>query len=233
MSVGHGMQDAAKTMGIVVLALYTGGFQDSPTHIPWWVVLDLGDGAGARHVRRRLADHPYARPQDHRPAARPRASPPRRWPARCSTSTPWCCRRPDLHHPHDHLGDHGRRRDQAAVRGALERGRQHRRSPGSSRSRPPRRDRRASSTSLSARSSADRVMRSRPPIACGRSSHADLVADRVQQRHDLQRRRVRHQRALRQARAQAALHLGRLELVAAALERRSRPPPARRRRGAA
>ena len=34
MSVGHGMQDAAKTMGIIVLALYTGGFQDSPTHIP-------------------------------------------------------------------------------------------------------------------------------------------------------------------------------------------------------
>src|SRR5690349_4858493 len=27
MSVGHGMQDAAKTMGIIVLALYTGGFQ--------------------------------------------------------------------------------------------------------------------------------------------------------------------------------------------------------------
>jgi phosphate/sulfate permease len=37
MSVGHGMQDAAKTMGIIVLALYTGGFQDSATEIPWWV----------------------------------------------------------------------------------------------------------------------------------------------------------------------------------------------------
>lgn len=34
MSVGHGMQDAAKTMGIIVLALYTGGFQESKTHIP-------------------------------------------------------------------------------------------------------------------------------------------------------------------------------------------------------
>ncbi|MGC4803992.1 anion permease [Micromonospora sp. DT233] len=37
MSVGHGMQDAAKTMGIVVLALYTGGFQESTSHIPGWV----------------------------------------------------------------------------------------------------------------------------------------------------------------------------------------------------
>jgi inorganic phosphate transporter, PiT family len=37
MSVGHGVQDAAKTMGIVVLALYTAGLQDSPTNIPWWV----------------------------------------------------------------------------------------------------------------------------------------------------------------------------------------------------
>jgi PiT family inorganic phosphate transporter len=39
MSIGHGTQDAAKTMGIIVLALYTGGFQASPSHIPWWVYL--------------------------------------------------------------------------------------------------------------------------------------------------------------------------------------------------
>ncbi|WP_328462820.1 inorganic phosphate transporter [Actinoplanes sp. NBC_00393] len=37
MSVGHGMQDAAKTMGIVVLALYTGGYQSDSSHIPEWV----------------------------------------------------------------------------------------------------------------------------------------------------------------------------------------------------
>lgn len=39
MALGHGMQDAAKTMGVVVMALYTGGLQDSRTHIPWWVFL--------------------------------------------------------------------------------------------------------------------------------------------------------------------------------------------------
>lgn len=39
MSLGHGMQDAAKVMGIIVLALYVGGFQDNPTEIPEWVFL--------------------------------------------------------------------------------------------------------------------------------------------------------------------------------------------------
>jgi PiT family inorganic phosphate transporter len=60
MSVGHGMQDAAKTMGIVVLALYTGGYQDSPTHIPEWVywtsaaVLAAGTYAGGWRIIRTL-----------------------------------------------------------------------------------------------------------------------------------------------------------------------------------
>jgi PiT family inorganic phosphate transporter len=60
MSVGHGMQDAAKTMGIVVLALYTGGFQSSEDHIPEWVfwasatVLGLGTYSGGWRVIRTL-----------------------------------------------------------------------------------------------------------------------------------------------------------------------------------
>ena len=60
MAIGHGMQDAAKTMGIVVLALYTGGFQDSTTHIPGWVyyssatVLALGTWAGGWRIIRTL-----------------------------------------------------------------------------------------------------------------------------------------------------------------------------------
>ncbi|GIE90392.1 inorganic phosphate transporter [Actinoplanes regularis] len=37
MAVGHGTQDAAKTMGIVVLALYSGGYQDDISYIPPWV----------------------------------------------------------------------------------------------------------------------------------------------------------------------------------------------------
>jgi PiT family inorganic phosphate transporter len=60
MSIGHGMQDAAKTMGIVVLALYTAGLQDSKTHIPEWVfwssatVLALGTYAGGWRIIRTL-----------------------------------------------------------------------------------------------------------------------------------------------------------------------------------
>jgi PiT family inorganic phosphate transporter len=60
MSVGHGMQDAAKTMGIIVLALYTGGFQDSNETIPEWVfwtsatVLALGTYAGGWRIIRTL-----------------------------------------------------------------------------------------------------------------------------------------------------------------------------------
>ena len=60
MAVGHGMQDAAKTMGIVVLALYTGGFQDDKTTIPQWVfftsasVLALGTYAGGWRIIRTL-----------------------------------------------------------------------------------------------------------------------------------------------------------------------------------
>jgi PiT family inorganic phosphate transporter len=60
MAVGHGMQDAAKTMGIIVLALYIGGFQSSRTHIPWWVfltsatVLALGTYSGGWRIIRTL-----------------------------------------------------------------------------------------------------------------------------------------------------------------------------------
>jgi PiT family inorganic phosphate transporter len=60
MSIGHGMQDAAKTMGIIVLALYTGGFQSSATEIPWWVFwtsaafLAAGTYAGGWRIIRTL-----------------------------------------------------------------------------------------------------------------------------------------------------------------------------------
>jgi inorganic phosphate transporter, PiT family len=60
MAVGHGVQDAAKTMGIIVLALFVGGLQDSPEHIPWWVyytsaaVLAIGTYAGGWRIIRTL-----------------------------------------------------------------------------------------------------------------------------------------------------------------------------------
>jgi PiT family inorganic phosphate transporter len=60
MSLGHGMQDAAKTMGVVVLALYTGGYQNSKEHIPEWVfwssaaMLALGTYSGGWRIIRTL-----------------------------------------------------------------------------------------------------------------------------------------------------------------------------------
>jgi len=60
MSIGHGTQDAAKTIGVVVLALYIGGFQDDPKTIPEWtiwtsaVVLAAGTYAGGWRIIRTL-----------------------------------------------------------------------------------------------------------------------------------------------------------------------------------
>jgi PiT family inorganic phosphate transporter len=60
MSIGHGIQDAAKTIGVVVLALYIGGFQDDAKAIPEWTiwasatVLAAGTYAGGWRIIRTL-----------------------------------------------------------------------------------------------------------------------------------------------------------------------------------
>jgi inorganic phosphate transporter, PiT family len=43
MALGHGLQDAQKTMGVIVLALVVGGFHQG-FDVPWWVIL-LSAGA--------------------------------------------------------------------------------------------------------------------------------------------------------------------------------------------
>jgi PiT family inorganic phosphate transporter len=43
MALGHGLQDAQKTMGVIVLALVVGGYQEG-FDVPWWVIL-LSAGA--------------------------------------------------------------------------------------------------------------------------------------------------------------------------------------------
>jgi len=60
MALGHGLQDAQKTMGVIVLALVTGGYQSSDDHIPVWVVvaaagaISLGTYAGGWRIMRTL-----------------------------------------------------------------------------------------------------------------------------------------------------------------------------------
>ena len=60
MSLGHGMQDAAKTVGVVGLALVTGGYLGAKQSIPVWVfvltagVLALGTYSGGWRIIRTL-----------------------------------------------------------------------------------------------------------------------------------------------------------------------------------
>jgi PiT family inorganic phosphate transporter len=60
MALGHGLQDAQKTMGVVVLALVAGGYHDASDDIPVWVVvgaataISLGTYAGGWRVMRTL-----------------------------------------------------------------------------------------------------------------------------------------------------------------------------------
>ena len=59
MALGHGLQDAQKTMGVVVLALVTAGYQDD-FEVPLWVILavasalSLGTYAGGWRIIRTL-----------------------------------------------------------------------------------------------------------------------------------------------------------------------------------
>ncbi len=38
MALGHGLQDAQKTMGVMFLALVTGGYVSADSNLPWWVI---------------------------------------------------------------------------------------------------------------------------------------------------------------------------------------------------
>ncbi|MFC5994873.1 anion permease [Pseudonocardia hispaniensis] len=59
MALGHGLQDAQKTMGVIVLALVVGGYHEGFA-IPWWVVvlaagaLSLGTYVGGWRIMRTL-----------------------------------------------------------------------------------------------------------------------------------------------------------------------------------
>ncbi len=125
MALGHGLQDAQKTMGVIVLALVTYGSVGPDDDIPVLgdlaaaSAISLGTYAGGwrimRTLGRRIID----------------LDPPQGFAAETIAASvlyfiALVLRRPDLHHPHDHLGDHGGRRHQAALRGALGRGRQDR-----------------------------------------------------------------------------------------------------------
>ncbi|MGI8888200.1 MAG: inorganic phosphate transporter [Nocardioidaceae bacterium] len=58
--MGHGLQDAQKTMGVIFLALLTAGYVKDGDGLPWWVVvsaasaISLGTYAGGWRIMRTL-----------------------------------------------------------------------------------------------------------------------------------------------------------------------------------
>ena len=124
MALGHGLQDAQKTMGVIVLALVVGGYHQG-FEIPWWVVLvsagalSAGTYAGGWRIMRTLGQ------ADHR--ARPSA-----WfrGRGLGVGHPLHhrlrIRRADLDNADDHGVDPRGGCHEAALGGALGRGRQHR-----------------------------------------------------------------------------------------------------------
>ncbi|HEV3169378.1 MAG TPA: inorganic phosphate transporter [Actinocrinis sp.] len=60
MALGHGIQDAQKTMGVVMLALIAGGHASGSSAVPWWVLwsaaiaISLGTYSGGWRVMRTL-----------------------------------------------------------------------------------------------------------------------------------------------------------------------------------
>ena len=123
MALGHGLQDAGKTMGIIVLALTVGGYQDGSS-IPLWVkistalVISAGTYSGGWRIMRTLG-----RKIIH-------LDPPQGFAAEASGASILYIAglgfgAPISHHPHDHLDDHGRGRHQTTHRCAMGRGQEH------------------------------------------------------------------------------------------------------------
>lgn len=60
LSLGHGLQDAQKTMGVIVLSLIAGGYHSGNDDIPWWVIItaasaiSLGTFSGGMRIMRTL-----------------------------------------------------------------------------------------------------------------------------------------------------------------------------------
>ena len=119
-SLGHGGNDAQKTMGIIASLLFSAGLLGKQFHIP----------CGSCSVATRPS--PWAPCSAAGASSRPWG---RRWPSsgRWTASAPSpgppspCssppARHPGEHHPHHHRRHHGRRLSAAAERGALGRGR--------------------------------------------------------------------------------------------------------------
>ena len=118
-ALGHGGNDAQKTMGIIAVLLYSQGYMGRQFHVPFWVVLACQVAMAARHAGRRLADREDDGIEDH-PAHADAGL------LRGNRRLDHAVRRdrarhPGLDHAHHHRLHHRCRRGEAAFGGALER----------------------------------------------------------------------------------------------------------------
>ena len=118
MALGHGLQDAQKTMGVIFLALLTGGYVTAVDPLPLWVIfvsaaaISLGTWSGGWRIMRTLG-----RRIIHLDPARGFAAESVRRVRALHDGVR--LRGPDLDHAHHHLRRDGRRRHQAPLRRPL------------------------------------------------------------------------------------------------------------------
>ena len=124
LSLGHGGNDAQKTMGIITVLLFSQGVLHGDFHVPLWVVLVLPGDDGARHIQRRLADRSHDGIEDYRPEANSGLLRRDGWGAGPVRS--YLARRAGIHHAHGHRLDHRRRRRAPHIRRSLGRRARHR-----------------------------------------------------------------------------------------------------------
>ena len=70
LALAHGTNDAQKTMGVITLALIANGTLGADADPPTWVIVSAATAIAARHLQRRLADHPHHRHPDHQDGRR-------------------------------------------------------------------------------------------------------------------------------------------------------------------
>ena len=64
-SLGHGGNDAQKTMGIIAVLLFSQGQLGGDFYVPFWVVITCQAAMGLGHAGRRMAHCSYGRIEDH------------------------------------------------------------------------------------------------------------------------------------------------------------------------
>ena len=116
-SLGHGLNDAQKTMGIITVLLYSTGYLHGDFQVPHWVAISCYIAIGLGTLSRRLADHRDDGHADHQIVAAPGLQ---RLAWRLGHADQRVlARHPGVDHAHHHRLRHRRRRGPARFGRAL------------------------------------------------------------------------------------------------------------------